>query len=133
MQEEQCEIQGYIQQDANVEIVGVSNITKYQSCCICNKKVTINGPIASCSTCKMDLKVSRCKRDWFMKPYVEHIVSKKSQLLSVYTEVATNLASLVQVVISNVTPKDFTLELLQIETLHITYDNVDKTLLHVSN
>ena len=68
-----------------------------------------------------------------MKLYVEHIVSKKSQLLSVYTEVATNLASLVQVDISNVTPKDFTLELLQLETLHITYGNVDKTLLHVSN
>ena len=77
--------------------------------------------------------MSRCKRDWFLKLYVEHIVSKKSQLLSVYTEVATNLASLVQVDISNVTPKDFTLELLQLETLHITYDNVDKTLLHVSN
>ena len=68
--------------------------------------------------------MSRCKHDWFMKLSVEDILSKKSQLLSVYTEIATNLASLVQVDISNVTPKDFTLKLLQLETLHITYENL---------
>ena len=56
-----------------------------------------------------------------------------SQLLSVYNDVATNLASFFQVDISNVTPKNFTLKLLQLEILHITYDNVNKVLLHVSN
>ena len=57
--------------DINANILGVTNISKYHRCCSCNKKVTINDKLATCSSCSMTMKMACCNIQWSLKLYVQ--------------------------------------------------------------
>lgn len=44
--------------DIIANIIGVTNINSYLSCCSCNKSITVKGEIALCNNCSMSMKIS---------------------------------------------------------------------------
>ena len=53
---------------AQGSICGMSNISKSKSCLICGNRVILkNDKLASCTKCRMTVKVESCIHDWQLK------------------------------------------------------------------
>ncbi|CAB4010128.1 Hypothetical predicted protein [Paramuricea clavata] len=113
------------------EILGVTNISKTQCCCSCNKKVFINGNLATCESCKMVQKARSCKVQWYLRLYIEVNGNSQQRLrLTAFNDTANKLLR-----IGNLAPtathEEFTQCMLNLDPLFISYDIQTNKLINV--
>ena len=82
------DVQPLTRVETKAEIIGVTQINKYDSCYKCTKKVSEKDSMPFCSHCKLSLKRKKVKVQWFMRVLVEEITTNKSIHLTVYNEIA---------------------------------------------
>ena len=115
------------------EIIGVTSVAKYNVCCKCHRKITMNGDLPHCKPCNMSIKSSKCQTNWFLRILFEETGSSNSLALVVYNDVAEALGSLCAISnMSQITTQEFTKEILKLDTLKIKYHSVQKKLLEVA-
>ena len=114
------------------EIIGVTSVAKYNVCCKCHRKITMNCDLLYCKPCNVSMKSSKCQTNWFLRILFEETGSSNSLALVVYNDVAEALGSLCAISnMSQITTQEFTKEILKLDTLKIKYHSVQKKLLEV--
>lgn len=101
------------------EILGISSVTKCNSCCSCSKKVTIKGKIAVCDNCKMTQKSTNCSVKWTLRIHVQDSNQPRQKLqLHVYPDAVPKLFS----ICANETTEDEIMEtVLNLDTVKVCF------------
>lgn len=76
------EMESLTQNRISAKLIGIQNASKTLSCASCKKKVSVksNGNIATCPSCKMMMKTSSCKSQWFLKCFSRTLRTEMTSL-----------------------------------------------------
>lgn len=114
-------------------ICGVKDITIFKACFACNTKITENNGKASCTKCRMTVKKQLCKAQCFMKVLFMTVPQRKIIQLSVFSNEASSLASLINLNIHDCTTEQLQQQLIDdLETLHVSYDSATNKLVEAT-
>ena len=110
--------------EMTAEILGISSIAKYNSCCSCSKKVTIKEKIAVCDNCKMTQKPTNCDVKWILRILVQnsHQPPQKLQLY-VYPDTVPKLFSIRDLNENGTTEDEITEVDLILDTVKLCHDS----------
>ena len=119
----------------NAEVLGVLSAVKYYSCCSCKKKVeyTEGSTVANCNSCHLTQKISASSTQWVVKLYCKDQQNPTVKMyLTAFNEIANQLAAKCKVEsISTISEKELRSKLLQLETINIVYDSIQKRILEL--
>ena len=101
------------------KILGITNISKTQCCCSCNKKIVIHGNLATCESCKMVQKATSCKVQWYLRLFIE--ISEQKLRLTSFNDTANKLLNICDLA-PTATPEEFIEHLLDLDVLLMSYD-----------
>ena len=113
-------------------IIGLTNINKYHSCCTCAKKVTVKGNLAFCDRCKMSQKLTACSLQWTFRILVQTEDTPKQKVnLNVYgQQIVQKLFTMCE--ITETASEDEAVEaILNTELLKLTFDTQSRKLIEV--
>ena len=118
--------------DLTGNITGVTNINKFYCCCFCNKKVTVNGKLATCNNCGMKMKLTRCNLQWSLKLYVQESSKPDNKLrLSVFNDVFIRLMDICSVDTSSTSDDEIIEKILDLELVKLSFDSQNNKLINI--
>eukprot|EP00794_Sanderia_malayensis_P001824 gene1824-2048_t len=80
----------------------------------------------------MSIKLKKCGREWFLKLCFQDLETKKIMHLAVFADLVQDIALMCHADLQTIAPPKFTEMILEIDTVNITYDNIQKKLLTIS-
>ena len=114
------------------EILGISSVTKYNSCCSCSKKVTIKGKIAVCDNCKMTQESTNCSVKWTLRIHIQDSNQPRQKLqLHVYPDAVPKLFSICDLNANETTEDGITETVLNLDTVKVCFDTQTRKLVDI--
>lgn len=111
-------------------ICGVKYVTIFNACFACNARIIEKNGQASCTKCRMSVKLQLCKSQCFMKVSFMTIPERKIIQLSVFSNEASSLAWLINLNIDYCTIEQLKKQLIHDpnDTLVVSYDSATNKL-----
>ncbi|XP_015774419.1 PREDICTED: uncharacterized protein LOC107352619 [Acropora digitifera] len=114
------------------EILGISSVTKYNSCCSCSKKVTIKGKIAVCDNCKMTQKSTNCSVKWTLRIHIQDSNQPRQKFqVHVYPDAVPKLFSICDLNANETTEDEITETVLNLDTVKVCFDTQTRKLVDI--
>ncbi len=114
-------------------IIGLYAVNRYKTCRSCSKKVTENGNVSFCETCKLTQKSSRCPTQLILKLLVETSSPPVEKIrLTVYHDVVVKLFQLCNITVE-ATENQISAAILELDDIKICYDTQSHKLVDLEN
>jgi hypothetical protein len=117
---------------ATVSIIGVKNLTKYNTCSACGKKMEGSGKTVKCESCKLKQRISPEGTSWYARLYLQNRDTKEKFYLTAFNQ---ELIKLLEENDEDLIPEQdeetITDFLLDIDNVEIRYNIADGKLIEV--
>ena len=112
------------------DVIGVSDFSSYQSCCTCNKKVTGDSPIITCTHCGLKQKRSACDLHFYVKALISTPTAKTT--ITIFDNTLLKYLSDIEQNPTEINGNIITELLLSLPQVNISYDAKTKIVSHIA-